>query len=68
MAKRKPIICCECSRKLKKDEIALSKKLLGLDTEDFYCIDCLSNYLECERTDLEIKIQEFKEQGCTLFL
>lgn len=68
MAKRKSIVCCECSKKLKKDEIALCKKLLGLDTEDFYCIDCLSNYLECEKTDLEIKIQEFKEQGCTLFL
>ena len=68
MAKRKTAICCECSRKLKKDETALCKKLLGLETEDFYCIDCLSNYLECEKTDLEIKIQEFKEQGCTLFL
>ena len=51
-----------------KDETALCKKLLGLETEDFYCIDCLSNYLECDKTDLEIKIQEFKEQGCTLFL
>ena len=68
MAKRKTAICCECSRNLKKDETALCKKLLGLETEDFYCIDCLSNYLECDKTDLEIKIQEFKEQGCTLFL
>ncbi len=62
------IVCCECSKGLKKDEIALSKKLLGADTEDFYCIECLADYLECSRTDLEIKIQEFKEQGCTLFL
>lgn len=55
-------------RALVKDEIALCKKLLGIDTEDFYCIDCLSEYLECTRGDLEIKIQEFKEQGCALFL
>ncbi len=65
---RKKIACCECSKALVKDEIALCKKLLGIDTEDFYCIDCLSEYLECTKTDLEIKIQEFKEQGCTLFL
>lgn len=66
--RRKRIECCVCSRTLVKDEIALSKKLLGIDTEDYYCIDCLSEYLECEKVDLEIKIQEFKEQGCTLFL
>ena len=66
--KRKKIECCECGRALIKDEIALRKKLLGTDIEEFYCIDCLSEYLECTKTDLEIKIQEFKEQGCTLFL
>lgn len=65
---RKKLECCECSKVLKKDEVALCKKLLGVDAEDFYCIDCLAAYLECSRGDLEIKIQEFKEQGCTLFL
>lgn len=60
--------CCECESKLIKDEIALCQKLLGTDTEDFYCINCLSEYLECSKEDLKIKIQEFKEQGCTLFL
>lgn len=66
--KRKKITCCECEKALKKDESALCKKLLGVDTEDFYCIYCLADYLECTKSDLEIKIQEFKEQGCTLFL
>lgn len=66
--RRKKIECYECGRALVKDEIALCKKLLGIDTEDFYCIDCLPEYLECTRVDLEIKIQEFKEQGCALFL
>ena len=66
--KKRKIECCECGRALVKDEVALFKKLLGIGTEDYYCIDCLSLYLECRRTDLEIKIQEFKEQGCTLFL
>lgn len=65
---RKVKTCCECEKKIKKDEIALCKKVLGADTEEFYCINCLSEYLECSVEDLEIKIQEFKEQGCTLFL
>ncbi len=66
--KREKIICRQCGKTLKKDEIALCRKLLDVDTEGFYCIDCLSGYLECVKEDLEVKIQEFKEQGCTLFL
>ncbi len=61
-------LCCECGKALIKDEAALCKKLLGTDTDEFYCIDCFAEYLECDKVDLEIKIQEFKEQGCILFL
>lgn len=61
-------ICCECKKALKKEEIALSKKLIDVDTEDFYCLGCLADYLECSTEDLKIKIREFKEQGCSLFL
>lgn len=60
--------CCECGKSLKKDEIAVSKKLLGVDSDDLYCLQCLSEYLECSVEDLVVKIKEFKEQGCTLFL
>ena len=68
MGKRKETLCCECKSVLIKDYIALSMKLLGRTTTQFYCIACLSKFLECEVSDLEIKIMEFKEQGCTLFL
>jgi biotin operon repressor len=61
-------ICTECGKNLSKDEVALSQKMLGREITDFYCIYCLAEYLECDRDDLEVKIQEFKEQGCTLFL
>lgn len=60
--------CCDCGAILKKDEVALSQKLIDIDTDEFYCLPCLSEYLGCEQDDLRIKIQEFKEQGCTLFL
>lgn len=60
--------CCECNKKLTKDEKGLSLKLLNTDEEGFYCISCLAEYLGCTVEDLEIKVSEFKEQGCTLFL
>jgi biotin operon repressor len=61
-------LCIKCGKSLAKDEVALSQKMLGREISDFHCIDCLAEYLECDRGDLEVKIQEFKEQGCTLFL
>jgi len=60
--------CCDCGKQLAKDEVALSRKLIDADTEDFYCICCLAEYIGCTEQDLIEKIQEFKEQGCTLFL
>ncbi len=68
MAKRAGKNCCECKCSLRKDEAALSQKMLGREIFNFYCINCLAEYLECSTEDLQIKIQEFKEQGCTLFL
>jgi hypothetical protein len=59
--------CAECANKLSKDEVALSQKMLGRTITTFYCINCLAIELNCETDDLEIKIQEFKEQGCGLF-
>ena len=61
-------LCCELEKHIKIDDKSLSMILLGTDTEDYYCLDCLAEYLECSIEDLKIKIQEFKEEGCTLFL
>lgn len=60
--------CCDCGKRLKKDEIALTRKLVDMDAEEFYCMGCLSEFIGCSVQDLKEKIQEFKEQGCTLFL
>ncbi len=61
-------ICTDCGKVLKKDERALSQKLLDTESEGFYCLECMAENIGCTVSDLEIKIQEFKEQGCTLFL
>ena len=61
------IICKYCKAPLKRDWIALNKKLISPDLKEFACITCLADDFDCEIVDLEIKIEEFKEQGCTLF-
>ena len=61
-------ICKDCGAALSKDEIALTKKLIDAKTKEFFCLNCMSDMFDCTRDDLEIKIEEFKEQGCTLFV
>ena len=60
--------CIDCGNRLVKDDIALSKKMFGREIDKFYCIKCISIVFDCDIEDLKIKIVEFKEQGCTLFL
>lgn len=60
--------CISCGKdNLSKDVIGLNKKLLGLNIKTFYCLDCLANYLNVTVEELLEKIEEFKEEGCTLF-
>lgn len=62
------IECVICQRSdLDKDTIGINKKLLGTDIENYYCMNCLADYLECTVDDLLEKIEEFKEEGCKLF-
>ena len=60
--------CYVCGKdNLSKDEIGLTKKLIDKKTMNFYCIDCLAEYLEVTTEELLDKIEEFNEEGCTLF-
>ncbi len=59
--------CKYCEKGLSKDEIALSKKMLGRNINVGLCISCLADYINCEEDDLLVKIEEFREQGCALF-
>lgn len=63
------IECVICGRMhLDKDTIGINKKLLGTSIDNFYCMDCLAEHLECTVDELLDKIEEFKEEGCTLFI
>jgi len=60
--------CISCGKEsISKDEIGINKKLLGESIDNYYCIDCLADYLGCSVDELLDKIEEFKEEGCTLF-
>ncbi len=61
--------CYVCGKdNLSKDEIGIVKKLLGKDTKQFYCISCFAEYLDVTVEELMDKIEDFKNEGCTLFL
>lgn len=60
--------CIVCGKRpLTKNEIGITKKLLGIKSKNFYCIDCLANFLEVEPQDILDKIEDFKNDGCKLF-
>ena len=60
--------CVMCGKTpLTKNEIGLTKKIISRKTTEFYCLDCLSEYLEVTKEDLLAKVEEFKNEGCTLF-
>lgn len=61
--------CVICGKEhLEKDTIGINKKILGENIENFYCMDCLAEYLGCTVQELLDKIEEFKEEGCKLFM
>ena len=60
--------CYVCGKdNLSKDEIGITKKLIDRKAKQFYCLSCLAEYLEVTEEELLDKIEEFKDEGCTLF-
>jgi uncharacterized protein YlaI len=60
--------CVICGREhLDKNTVGINKKLLGEKIKNFYCMDCLAEYLDCTVDELLDKIEEFKAEGCKLF-
>ncbi len=60
--------CRICKALLNKDEIAVSKKLLSRDIDKYFCIKCLADYFETTEEILEERIEDFKRDGCELFI
>lgn len=64
----KTLTCGSCGKTdLTRNEIGINKKLLGENIENYYCLNCLADYLDVTPQDILDKIEEFKEEGCKLF-
>ena len=65
---KKIFSCIACGKRpLTKNEIGITKKLLGMQSKNFFCVDCLANFLEVSSQDIFDKIEDFKNDGCKLF-
>lgn len=60
--------CYICGKKnISKNEIGITKKLIGKNSRNFYCLPCLAEQLEVTIEELQDKIDEFKNEGCKFF-
>ncbi len=60
--------CCMCGEALTHDERALNLKAVSQDASEHYCLDCLAKKHRSTRENLERAIENFKKQGCALFI
>ena len=66
--KTKLVGCSACDKTaLTKDEMGICRKLLGNQLQQYYCLSCLAEYLDCTPEDILAKIKQFKAEGCKLF-
>ena len=57
----------KCGRSLTADEVAVHRKLVARDAAQFMCKTCLAAYFDVTETKIDLKIAQFKRQGCLLF-
>ena len=60
--------CRICHSALCNDETALYRKLICREADTFLCKQCLAVELHCPTELLDRKIEQFRQQGCTLFV
>lgn len=59
--------CHNCGKKIKKDEVGLSFKFFGTDTDRFYCMKCMSKGLNLSKDKLKEVAKMHKNRDCVLF-
>jgi len=58
----------KCDKTLVCDEIAIYRRLIHRDAEEYLCKACLARELGVDEAEIDKKIEHFKSIGCTLFL
>lgn len=59
--------CVSCGRELVSDEIAITRKMINRNAEEFYCVDCLALMFRITPGDVRSLIEHFRSAGCSLF-
>ena len=60
--------CQICTKALTTNEIGISLRLLGRDGSRILCRECLAQELKIDPALIDRKIQQFRSQGCPLFV
>lgn len=60
--------CFQCKKVLSYNEIGAYKKFVNRNSREFLCKQCLAEKLGISVQDIDEKIEQFKKQGCTLFV
>lgn len=58
----------KCGRPLTCDEVAVHRKLVSRQAKQFMCKTCLAAYFDVDESLIDRKIDQFKRQGCLLFV
>ena len=59
--------CVDCASPLRRNEIAITKRLVSRGATQYYCVGCLARRIGVPVAAIEQKIQEYREMGCSLF-
>lgn len=60
--------CIKCGCQISSDDIGLTKKLINRGATEFMCKSCLAEKFSCTTELLDKKIEQFRKQGCSLFV
>ena len=60
--------CMRCGRQLTFNDIGAHKKFINRGSRQFLCKQCLAKKLDVTVEEIDRKIEQFKQQGCTLFV
>ena len=65
---KKTIRCSVCEGEVSKAAKGLCIKLLRQNKRGYFRMGCLSNFLEVSEEELLEKAEDFRREGCKLFL
>ena len=60
--------CMKCGGPFGPYDTALHKKMVNRGAKEYMCSRCLADWLKIDEEMLLSKVEQFKKQGCTLFL